>query len=305
MNSIPISRLTTLMSRYISERSPGLHPRTVAAMTNANGVLLSFLNTCGKELDRDSMVQFLSFCTDRYKPSTARKMFSLISRLCRWLADYHREPISLMHGLRLRTRPTPQRSIFQFPFDRYHQVIRAHCDEAAYVFMVAYHTGLSTVDCCHLRWSDVDLDDGLITIHRAKTGTMSRIPIMPDSRLHEYLTQLRERWVKSARNRMRNGLEASDDELVHPKAAKMYKQTGCLATRLRRALASAKLPQVQFHDLRRHFISRHLNRGTDPTVLAQMTGHSTLQSVMRYATISTDTIRKAFHEAEAQAEADV
>ena len=69
--------------------------------------------------------------------------------------------------------------------------IRDHADAFTLpLFTLAIATALREGDICTLRWSEVDLEHGVITRKMNKTGNTVEIPIMPP--LQAYLTQLHE-----------------------------------------------------------------------------------------------------------------
>ena len=69
--------------------------------------------------------------------------------------------------------------------------IRDHADAFTLpLFTLAIATALREGDICTLRWSEVDLEHGVITRKMNKTGNTVEIPIMPP--LQAYLTQLHD-----------------------------------------------------------------------------------------------------------------
>ena len=69
--------------------------------------------------------------------------------------------------------------------------IRDHADAFTLpLFTLAIATALREGDICTLRWSEVDLEHGVITRKMNKTGNTVEIPMMPP--LQAYLTQLHE-----------------------------------------------------------------------------------------------------------------
>ena len=72
------------------------------------------------------------------------------------------------------------------------------------LFMMAVWTGLREGDICTLKWSDVDLERGLITRKTRKTGVIVQIPM--SDQLYTLLT----------------ATERTESEYVFPKHAEMY-----------------------------------------------------------------------------------
>jgi integrase len=66
-------------------------------------------------------------------------------------------------------------------------------------------TAMRKKDCCHLRWSDVDMVEGFITVKTSKTGQVVDIPLADI-----LLEEIRKR-------------EGNESEYVFPEAARLYK----------------------------------------------------------------------------------
>lgn len=73
------------------------------------------------------------------------------------------------------------------------------------VIVTALCTAMRKGDCCQLRWKDVDLKNGFITVKAGKTGERVEIPILPI--LHEVLRRIPRR----------------SSEYVFPQVAALYK----------------------------------------------------------------------------------
>lgn len=90
------------------------------------------------------------------------------------------------------------------------------------IIITAACTAMRRGDCCMLRWSDVDLKEGFITVKTSKTGQTVDIPIFP-------------MLAEEIRSRHRNG-----SEFVFPMQAEMYQSNpDGLTYRLRKVLADA------------------------------------------------------------------
>lgn len=288
------SHLPKLISKYIADRGPSWKNSTRKVCVDAMGVLMAFLIERDLDLDRESLVRYHAFISEKYALSTAKKLMGWATSFCMFLYENEHIPKEIHKRLRIRGMFTPIVAT-AIPFEPYWRVINTYCPTTAHVFMVAYHTGMSLCDCCNLLWSEVDLDRGIIVKARQKTGVPCVIPVQ-NSRLYDSLCVMHKAWLK------RRGLEESADfsdidAPVSREAVRMYNMPTRMQTNLRRAIAKKNLPKFGWHDLRRLFVSRLLQAGMNPVVIAKMTGHRNLDMILRYATIHDNTIIDAFNEA--------
>ena len=95
------------------------------------------------------------------------------------------------------------------------------------VIVTGMCTAMRRGDCCSLRWSGVDLDQGFVTVKTSKTGETVDIPIFP--LLRQELAQVR--------------LAAGDSEFCFPAQAAMYRDNpDGITRRVKRVLARALQP---------------------------------------------------------------
>lgn len=134
------------------------------------------------------------------------------------------------------------------------------------------YAGLRRSEATSLRWRDVDLGQGRITVRDTKSGHDRVVPIHPELRA----------WLPSTpgepahlvlQGRRRRGASAADPEsdgLVGVQKA------------LSRALDAAKLPHRSVHDLRHSFASLAVQAGVDLRTLQDALGHESLTTTARY-----------------------
>lgn len=148
--------------------------------------------------------------------------------------------------------------------------------------LLAVATGMRRGEILALRWQDVDLEAGTISVRRAleqtkaglrfkepKTAGSRRVVVLPAFAVEA----LRRHRVVQAEQRLRAGPAWEDHDLVVTTA------TGRpLVNNLRRdfraLLASAGLPPVRFHDLRHSHATWLLAQGVHPKVVSERLGHS-------------------------------
>ncbi len=144
------------------------------------------------------------------------------------------------------------------------------------VVWFAYHTGRRRGEILQITWSDVNLEDGWITIRAAttKTGKPDRIPIVGE---------LRELIM---------GLSTGAGPTASPflfqyrqKPLKTFSRTW------KRALTTCGLKDKLFHDLRRSAATDLVEAGVSEQAAMAVTGHKTRSIFQRYNIVKSDTVR--------------
>lgn len=162
---------------------------------------------------------------------------------------------------------------------RFLESVRGHRLEA--LFIVAIVTGLRQGELLGLRWSDLDLRAGTLTVRHAlqrvdgklqlvetKTARSRRTIPLPELAL-EALRQLRT---------AQDGSIVGTHLFTTPSGGPLY---GTAAWRaFMDAAELAGLPRIRFHSLRHTAASLLLAQGTHPRVVMEMLGHSTIALTM-------------------------
>ena len=126
------------------------------------------------------------------------------------------------------------------------------------VISFALETGLRRSEILGLRWSDTDLNRGLIKLHETKNGSSRIVPL------------------SSAAIKIIS---------LQPEATSQIFPLSANACRLgwERLRVKAKLPHLRFHDLRHEAISRLFELGLTIPEVTMVSGHKTKSQVLRYA----------------------
>jgi integrase len=131
------------------------------------------------------------------------------------------------------------------------------------------HTGLRKSEFLGLRWKDVDLRAGVLTIPRSKNGETRHVPLT--SRVRSILGGL-PRPLNNA-------------VLVFPNS-EGKRDLRWVEKTVPAALSDAKIEDFRFHDLRHTFASRLAMEGVDLLTIKDLGGWKTLSMVQRYAHLS-------------------
>jgi integrase len=134
---------------------------------------------------------------------------------------------------------------------------------------VLVQTGLRKSEFLGLRWKDVDLKAGMLTIPRSKNGEMRHVPLTST--------------VRSIIGSLPRALNGTT--LVFPNSEGKQDLRWPEKT-VPAALADAQIEDFRFHDLRHTFASRLAMEGVDLLTIKELGGWKTLSMVQRYAHLS-------------------
>ena len=144
------------------------------------------------------------------------------------------------------------------------RLIAACAEHLKPIVIIALNTGMRKEDILALRWSNVDMVNGIIKLVKTKSYKRRQIPI------------------NATRRETLFGLPRSGSEYVFT-----YYRSGTRLMTIRHsfelAVQCAKIKDFTFHDLQ-HTIASHLvMAGVDLTTVKELLGHSTITMTMRYA----------------------
>jgi integrase len=147
------------------------------------------------------------------------------------------------------------------------------------VALAAMLTGLRRNELRSLRWSNVDFENGSITVESAysKNGEVGSVPLHPD--LKKALKQIDD-----------ERKPAPEDKVFVNRYNRPWKSW---PTAFKNACERAKIKDFHFHDLRHCFRSWLAMNGTDIKARMELMRHKTPAMTLRYSHLSVDYKRQA------------
>ena len=141
---------------------------------------------------------------------------------------------------------------------------------------VLLHTGFRRGELLGLRWRDVDLKGGALTIPTAKNGEARHVPLTST--------------VRTILSRRTRSLDAST--FVFPNS-EGHRDLRWAKKTVPAALRAAQIEDFRFHDLRHTFASRLAMEGVDLMTIRELMGHKTMVMTLRYSHLSPGHRRTA------------
>jgi integrase len=168
---------------------------------------------------------------------------------------------------------------------------------------VAITTGMRRGEILGLRWRDVDLDRGVLSVtgalQKGLDGSLGITqPKTPRSRRQIELStaavdSLRRHRRKQTEQRLLLGGEWTADDLAFPSTiGRPQEGRNLVYGLLHPLLRSAGLPVIRFHDLRHTAATLMLSRGIHPKIVSEMLGHSTIGITLDLYSHVTPTMQK-------------
>jgi integrase len=142
-------------------------------------------------------------------------------------------------------------------------------------FDLALHTGMRRNEQWQLRWQDVNLRAGIITIPQTKNSTRRHVPI------------------NSVAEKALNTLAACRNGSEYVCGGSETREGRDWERWFEECITEAKIADFRWHDLRHTFASRLAMAGVSLRTLAELLGHKTLAMVMRYAHLAPAHLRDA------------
>ncbi|MEV0329105.1 site-specific integrase [Micromonospora echinospora] len=148
--------------------------------------------------------------------------------------------------------------------------------------------GLRRGETCGLRWTDIDLDHGVLTVERNRTTAgyhivegapktpAGRRAVALDKRTVQVLRTHRRRQLDQRTQAAENGKPWTDSGYVFTRPDGQPINPNYATTRFRKLVQRTELPPVRLHDLRHGAASLAHQAGADLKTLQDLLGHSSI-----------------------------
>lgn len=168
----------------------------------------------------------------------------------------------------------------------YEALLAACPDYLRLMVRTAYETGMRRGEIENLRWDQVDLGAGFISLkgEDTKTGEGRRVP-MPSELVEEFKV------LKRAQTEQDTAIEALPYVFRRPgRRGGFYVRVGSTKRSFNHAKSKAGIEDFRFHDLRHCFVTRMLDAGVPGRVVNAITGHKTDSMMRRYDSGPSETL---------------
>jgi len=243
-----------------------------------NQLLPTFGNKNVKDIKRADVKRFIDLRLKEITPKRARTLLSAISAVLNIAIDY--EEIVSNPALNIKLPKHDKEVTEPFSVAEVNTLLKNADGWLKNFLAFAFFTGARTGELLALRWSDVDLDNGTISIVRRlrhgdintpKTKSSVRdIPIF-----EPLLPYVKEQLAIARKNK-------NLDVFVNPKTNKMFFGSKTLTPHWKKLLNKCEIPYKILYSTRHTFITNML-KSSEYSILdiAQMVGHSNSEMIIK------------------------
>ncbi len=220
------------------------------------------------------------------QPSTVNTVLTVLKRILDYASQKTDCPTVSFRKLRVNVRKPTADVLQRSEQKRLWDYLTADLSPCSIGILICLAYGLRIGEICALRWGDIDLEKGTLSIKRtltrkqtfAKDGDRTIVSISP---------------LKSACSERKIPLSPDDVRLLSRKAlpSEAYVLTGdpdynmeprTLSNRFKKALQTCGVRNVNFHTLRHSFATRWIEFESDVKALSEILGHSSVNITMNY-----------------------
>ena len=183
-------------------------------------------------------------------------------------------------------RPTPK-EMCPLSADEVRKLLEtARGDRLEALWVLAVHTGMRQGELLALKWTDVDLEAGKVSVRRTLTRVKGHYTLgEPKTKRSRRTVKLTAAATTALRSHLSNQMQDMD------RLGDLYQDQGLVFTtdsgaplnpsnirnrNLRRLTSKAGLPKIRFHDLRHTCATLLLSRNVHPKIVQEMLGHATV-----------------------------
>lgn len=293
--SVRVVDLRARLEEYFASDFPGRRKSTLSNMRNRTTSWLNWMrDNRHSEVSADTLSKWSAHLSTIDSASYAENAWVAMRRMMRWaerMDMFDKNPIYMVRPPFKRRDGTKRPKAMDFESYR---KIREHtnghwCD---WLFVLSWYTGMALIDCCTLKWGEVDMAKRMIHKARVKTGVPFSIAFDPGDELDEAL-----------KLKLANAGGPKPEDWVDKQIGSMAIRHGepsaqFAADSMGKFFEKAGIPKgMRFHSLRHAHASMLVNAGNDVITVAKMTGHKSLDQLASYVHIDERGIRNAMDKA--------
>jgi integrase len=174
-------------------------------------------------------------------------------------------------------------------------------DSLEALYWLALSTGLRRGELLALKWQDLDLERGILSVRRAlgrssSQGIVIAEPKTPQGRRTVRLSApviaaLRAHRKAQLERRLQAGREWQEADYLFTTGIGTTIDPGNIGKAFKALLVRAQLPIVRFHDLRHSAATIALSQGVHPKIVSEMLGHSKISLTLDVYSHSLPTLQ--------------
>ncbi len=220
-------------------------------------------------------------------PATVNKIHSVIHHALEQANKWDLIPRNVAKAV-TAPRPTPEEEMSPLSAEETRRFLKAACgDKLEALYVLAIHTGMREGELLGLRWTDVDLENGKLSVRHTLTRDGGKVELgetkTPNSRRTIYLTRPAVEALKKHLQRQLKEIEALGDlyqdnglvfanEVGNPINPSNFRQRYFY-----KLLKKAGVPKIRFHDLRHTCATLLFQQGTHPKYVQELLGHANIK----------------------------
>jgi integrase len=209
----------------------------------------------------------------KVKPATVNREIALLKHMFNMAIRWGKADANPMKDVRLFREDNIQERVLSQ--DEITRILDSCSDYYRPVVLTALHTGMRKNEIHTLKWSQVDLEQRVITVLFSKNGRIRKIPI--NGTLLALFQQMKTR-------------ASSEYVFIYPNSKGPVPDS---RTAWLNALKKSGIPHCRFHDLRHTFATHLVAAGVDLVTVKELMGHQNILMTTRYAHAAPENKRNA------------
>lgn len=217
--------------------------------------------------------------------ATVNRELQLLGRALRHMARVHGAQVPQL-DLKAMEVKEPVERVRELTLAEQERLFAALRPDLHPLVLMAMMTGARLSALVGLKWSDVDLDAGILT-YREKGARIHKFPI--NAEMRAFLSALpKATLLPDARFVL-----TYVDRRSKQRPRRRLQSSGGMMAEVKAAFLAAEIEDFRFHDLRHTFATRLLRQTGNLKLVSRLLGHTRIETTSRYAHVLDDDMRVA------------